>query len=57
MLSVSHVFLGDWRGEVNFQKSEVCEVGWFSYSETLELDVAFAYSEALKDLFDVGLIE
>jgi len=56
-LNVSHMYLGTWSGEVIFQKEEISEVGWFTYVETKNLDIAFAYAEVIEDLHDLKLIE
>jgi ADP-ribose pyrophosphatase YjhB (NUDIX family) len=56
-LNVSHIYLGEWSGEVIFQKEEITEIGWFSYEETKELNIAFAYREVIEDLHKLDLIE
>ena len=55
-LGVSHVYLGEWSGEVIFQKEEISEAGWFTYEEAKSLDIAFAYREAIEDLHGLSLI-
>jgi len=56
-LIISHVFLGKWSGEMNFDTSEICEIGWFTYDETKTLDIAFAYAETIEDLKKKSLID
>ncbi len=51
------VFLWEWDWELSFQESEISEVSWFTYDETLSLDIAYSYNETLKDLFDRWLID
>ena len=52
----SLVFLGEWSGEIKCQEDEVSEVGWFTYEETKDLEIAFCYREAIEDLHKLGLI-
>lgn len=51
------VFLWEWDWELKFQESEISEIAWFTYNETLSVDIAYSYSETLKDLFDRWLID
>jgi ADP-ribose pyrophosphatase YjhB (NUDIX family) len=52
----SLVFLGEWSGEIKRQEDEVSEVGWFTYEETKDLQIAFCYKEAIEDLHKLRLI-
>ena len=56
-LSISHIYLGEWAGEIIFQKEEITEIGWFTYKETKFLDIAFAYTEVIEDLYKLNLIK
>lgn len=53
---INLTFLGTWTGKVKIQESEISEFGWFSYEETQKLELAFAYSHAIKDLHEQGLL-
>ena len=50
------VYLGDWEGEIVLETSESSDWKFYSYEDTKELPLAFAYREVLKDLFNAGLI-
>jgi len=54
--SVSHVFIGSFSGELRHLESEVSETGWFTYDETKELDIAFAYMDTIDDLRGMDLL-
>lgn len=57
ILNISHIFLGNWSGKIIMQRSEVSEFGWFSYQEIMGLKLAFAYNEAVDDLFKLKIIK
>lgn len=50
------IHLGEWSGEIRAQETEVAEWGFFTYKETLALQLAFAYREVLDDLYSAKLI-
>ena len=41
-------FLGTWKGTVKIQESEVANYGWFSYKETLKLNLSFDYKAVIN---------
>ena len=51
------IFLGEWKGDILAQESEISELKWFTYEEAMRLDIAFSYAEVVQDLYDRGLIE
>jgi len=53
---ISLVYLGNWKGEIKPQENEVSEIKFFSYQETQDLDIAFAYKEVIEDLKKLDLI-
>ncbi len=50
------VYLGVCKGKIELQKSEVQEYRWVSYKEAKQLNLAFAYSEIVRDLYKDKLI-
>lgn len=54
--AVSLVFLGDWTGTIKLQKEELSDWRFFTYEETREFELAFAYREVVDDLHDAGLL-
>ena len=54
--SISHVFLGEWSGELKIDRKEVEECRWFTYDGTKKIDLAFSYLEAIEDLHKRELI-
>lgn len=50
------VFVGKVSGEIFLQDGEIEKYGWFSYSETLSLDIAFSFDEIIKKLYKTDLI-
>lgn len=54
---ISLVFLGEWEGEMRPEPKEVSEAKFFTYQQTKELKLAFAYKEVIGDLKELGLIE
>ena len=52
--AIGHVFIGEASGELKLDPEEVEECGWFSYQETLKLEMAFAYRDVLDDLHHKG---
>jgi len=54
---ISLVFLGDWSGNIKFQEEEVVDACFFSYNETKNLDIAFAYRAVIEDLYKLKLID
>lgn len=52
---ISLVYLGNFTGNLKID-IESDDAGFFSYEETLTLEVAFSYPETLKDLREAGII-
>tara|TARA_Y100000310_G_C20491470_1_gene719446 strand:- start:248 stop:649 length:402 start_codon:yes stop_codon:yes gene_type:complete len=53
---ISHLYLGTFSGEINFDKDEVEECQWFTYNGTKELTLSFFYEKVISDLYQKGLI-
>lgn len=51
-----HWFLWKYSGEIQVQKEEVKQFGWFSYKETQKLQIAFHYREIIDTLYKEKLI-
>ncbi|MFA5935965.1 MAG: NUDIX hydrolase [Patescibacteria group bacterium] len=51
------VHLGEWSGTIQLQKEEASEWRFFTYTETKNLNLAFAYREVIDDLYTAGLVE
>lgn len=54
---IALIHLGEWSGSVKLQKEEASDWRFFTYKETLSLDLAYAYKDAISDLHESGLIE
>lgn len=54
---VALVHLGKWSGKIKLQNEEVSECQFFTYKETKQLNLAFAYKEVIDDLYKAGLIK
>lgn len=52
-----HRFTGNWAGDISLQVEELSDYGWFSFDESLELEMAFDYREIVEVLYDKGLIQ
>ena len=50
-------FIGSWSGEIKIQESELTDFKWFTYHEALQLKLGFDYKEALRILYNRGLIQ
>jgi ADP-ribose pyrophosphatase YjhB (NUDIX family) len=44
-------FLGNWSGEIKIQEEEVMAYNWFSYSESIKLDLSFDYKDVIELLY------
>ncbi|MFZ5392218.1 MAG: NUDIX hydrolase [Patescibacteria group bacterium] len=53
----THVFSGNFSGEIRPDKREVEEWGWFDYEETKGLVFAYDYNKVVDKLFELGLIQ
>lgn len=53
---IGFIFLGKWNGEIKALESEISDIGWFSYKEAKELEMAFSYNKAIDDLHSMELI-
>lgn len=56
-IGVSHMYLGEWSGDVACNESEVSDFGWFTYDDAMKLDLAFKFRDVIMDLFDNKLID
>lgn len=56
IVSVSHLYLGDFRGDEKPQKEEVSEMRWYSYEEAISLDLAFRAKEVIEELHEKSLL-
>ncbi len=54
---VALIHLGVSSGKIKLQKEEVSAWQFFTYKETKQLKLAFAYREVIDDLHKAGLIE
>lgn len=43
-------FLGNWSGNIRIQEEEVVDFNWFTYGETLQLDLSFDYRDVIEIL-------
>ena len=43
-------FLGNWSGKIRIQEEEVVDFNWFTYNETLQLDLSFDYRDIIEIL-------
>jgi ADP-ribose pyrophosphatase YjhB (NUDIX family) len=50
------IFTGEVSGKIKVQKTEVQEYKWFTYKETLNIEMAFGFKEHLEKLHRLGLI-
>ncbi|MBT5021301.1 NUDIX hydrolase [Candidatus Woesearchaeota archaeon] len=48
---ITHLFLGDFSGEICFDFDEVEDCKWLTYSEAKKLELSFFYDEVLDNLF------
>lgn len=49
-------FLGTWSGTIKIQEEELTDFGWFTYTETKQLALAFDYGEVIELIHQKGLI-
>lgn len=54
---IGFLFLWEWIWKVRPLVTEVSDIWWFVYEETKDLDIAFSYSETIKDLYNGWLID
>lgn len=52
-----YVFIGSGVGDLELDAEESMECGWFSYEETMLLDLAYDYRLVFQKLFDFKLIK
>lgn len=53
---ISHLYLGEFSGNINFDKDEVEDCQWFTYEETKKLTLSFFYEKVLSDLHQQELL-
>ena len=53
---ISHLFLGDFSGDIQFDKEEVEDCRWCSYEEAKKLELSFFYDRVIEDLRLKGII-
>jgi ADP-ribose pyrophosphatase YjhB (NUDIX family) len=46
----SHRYLWEFSWEIKIQEKEATDYGWFTYEETLTLEIAFDYADVFKKL-------
>ncbi len=54
--ALTHVYLGETKGDINKKNEEVEEIGWFTSEEAENLDLAFSDWEIIEDLVQEGII-
>jgi len=57
LLMVSHIYLWTRSGIIVIQEEEVSDYWRYTYTETKDLEIAFAYNEVIQDLKDLELID
>jgi|FLOH01.1.fsa_nt_gi mutator protein MutT len=50
-------FIGTWSGEIDLDKKESSEYGWFNYKDLKKLDISENYDQLLEYLYTDGLID
>lgn len=53
---IRYRYLGNWSGNINLQKEELDDYGWFTYEETKKLEFSSDYREIIEILHDKHLI-
>ncbi len=52
---ITHLFLGEFSGDIDFDENEVEECEWFDYQEAKKLELSFFYGKVIDDLHEEGL--
>lgn len=51
---ITHLFLGEFSGEISFDGEEVEDCKWFTYEKAKKLVLSFFYKKVLDDLHQEG---